>query len=363
MKLSNIHNGLIVKNYKEMCSLLSEPVLSGNSKKAQLKEWERYFKCHKDGNRFVIDEVYNEPKPKIDNRGYGFTDHIEKLILDLLAQDENNGMLFFPKYILLRELKMINGNYAYCKQNSLKLSLFLNINKDDVHEFYESADNTLIGSLESALNKLKKKSLVSWTQVKTICFAEGKVIKNDSGDYKVKEVFKGHNQYGEEMYEYELSQHVSHKRREVTDEEDQLIIFTEREVMKAMGCKDKQEVVKFGKWDEYTKTVKMILMDKANIEYYYDSYKIIFNEVHILEELEEIERAEQQVALNKAVKNKIMNNAVNRQKDAFNTPSSDKNYIRRTSESYLSNQSKLVMNLIDSNNHNIKNAVRRTLFH
>lgn len=363
MDLSKIQPSMIVKNYKEMCRKLSEPVLAGNSKKAQLKEWERYFRYHKEGNKFIIDDIYKEPKPAVDNRGYGFTEHIEKLILDLLAQDQNNGMLFFPKYILLRELKMINGNYAYCKQNTLKLSLFLNINKDDIHEFYESADSTLIGSLESALNKLKKKSLVSWTQVKTICFAEGKVIKNNSGDYKVKEVFKGHNQYGEEMYEYELSQHVSHKRREVTDEEDQLIIFTEREVMKAMGCKDKQEVVKFGKWEEFTKTVKMILMDRANIEYYYDSYKIIFNEVHILEELEEIERADQQAALNKAVKTKIMNNAENRQKDAFNSPLSDKNYIRRTSENYLSNQSKLVMNLMDTNHPNIKNAVRRTLFH
>jgi hypothetical protein len=38
-----------VKNYKKMCELLNEEVKTSNSKKAQLKRWERYISWSKNG--------------------------------------------------------------------------------------------------------------------------------------------------------------------------------------------------------------------------------------------------------------------------------------------------------------------------
>ena len=40
---SRLEIGMIVKNYKELCNLLNENPKTGNSKNAQLKEWQRYF--------------------------------------------------------------------------------------------------------------------------------------------------------------------------------------------------------------------------------------------------------------------------------------------------------------------------------
>ena len=40
---SRLEIGMIVKNYKELCALLNENPKTGNSKNAQLKEWQRYF--------------------------------------------------------------------------------------------------------------------------------------------------------------------------------------------------------------------------------------------------------------------------------------------------------------------------------
>ena len=68
MKIENLSEGLIIKNYKELCSILEIKVEAGNSKKAQLKELERFVKCHKEGNKFVIDEVYSDIKEKVDMR-------------------------------------------------------------------------------------------------------------------------------------------------------------------------------------------------------------------------------------------------------------------------------------------------------
>ena len=55
-------------NYKKVCEELDEKVLTGNAKLSQLKELERYFKFHKQGNKFVFTEIYLEPKDKIDGR-------------------------------------------------------------------------------------------------------------------------------------------------------------------------------------------------------------------------------------------------------------------------------------------------------
>lgn len=56
MKLENIYEGLVVKSYRQLCELLEIEITGGNSKKAQLKELERFVKYHKEGNKFIIDE-------------------------------------------------------------------------------------------------------------------------------------------------------------------------------------------------------------------------------------------------------------------------------------------------------------------
>ena len=59
----------IYKNYKEICAAMDWKVTSGESKISQLKDLERYCKYHKEGQKFIIDEIYENPKEKIDNRG------------------------------------------------------------------------------------------------------------------------------------------------------------------------------------------------------------------------------------------------------------------------------------------------------
>ena len=45
------------KNYKALCLYLGEGVKTGKSKELQLKRWQLSFSWHKEGNKFVIDEV------------------------------------------------------------------------------------------------------------------------------------------------------------------------------------------------------------------------------------------------------------------------------------------------------------------
>lgn len=70
MRIENLHEGQVVKNYKSLCEILNvEARKSGsNSHKAQLKDFNRYFEFEKQGHKYIIKNIYDKPKDKIDNR-------------------------------------------------------------------------------------------------------------------------------------------------------------------------------------------------------------------------------------------------------------------------------------------------------
>lgn len=57
--------GMVIKNYKELCAILNEEAKTGKAKQLQLKNWKRYFDWEKDGQKFIIVDIYDTPLPKI----------------------------------------------------------------------------------------------------------------------------------------------------------------------------------------------------------------------------------------------------------------------------------------------------------
>lgn len=102
MKIENLKKGMILKSYKELCSILETPIKSSNSKKAQLNELERYCKFHNDGNKFIIDKIYSIPKPKIDGRGKSKGSH-------------GNNRKDFHQYKIKRKYDESRGIYIFIK--------------------------------------------------------------------------------------------------------------------------------------------------------------------------------------------------------------------------------------------------------
>ena len=58
--------GMAIKNYKELCTILNEEVKTGKAKQLQLKNWKRYFDWEKDGQKFIIVDIY----PKFPTQNY-----------------------------------------------------------------------------------------------------------------------------------------------------------------------------------------------------------------------------------------------------------------------------------------------------
>jgi hypothetical protein len=71
---------MIIKNYKELCAILEIKIASRKQKILQLKELERYVSYHKNGNKFIIDEIYNIPKEKINNTNHYMAQYSNLLI-------------------------------------------------------------------------------------------------------------------------------------------------------------------------------------------------------------------------------------------------------------------------------------------
>lgn len=70
MNLEKLKAGNVFKNYKAMCTELGIPIKNGSrGKEYQFRNIKRYCLLHKDGQKIIIDEVFDIPLPKIDGRG------------------------------------------------------------------------------------------------------------------------------------------------------------------------------------------------------------------------------------------------------------------------------------------------------
>jgi hypothetical protein len=101
---SNFFVGQEVKKYEEMCRLFGEEEKKGSPRERQIENWKRFLSWDKKGHKFIITEVYDSPKPKIDRRQEGgnsvYSPILKKLIMHALFQCnqeeeiEDNALVF-----------------------------------------------------------------------------------------------------------------------------------------------------------------------------------------------------------------------------------------------------------------------------
>jgi hypothetical protein len=355
MNLNSITEGLVIKNYKELCNLLNESIKTGKAKQLQLEDWERYFNYERKGNSFIIREIYTEPKPKLKDRTNGnnsiYNKYIQKLVLDLLTQQYKNGQqkIFLSTCQMFRNLNMINDNYTYGRDNVPKLSEYLEMSEDYIYEFYDISYSNLKNTLEASLKQLTNKSLIHWQLTLTVSININ--IEDENKNIIHKEI-----------------------HRPATDAEIILILTTEKEILNEMGYDSKRDIVICKKWNEFITNVNKILKSKSSINYYYKCYDIIFNS-YIEEErnkldtmlLEYEERKKTKRELNNTVINKLSKNTDDRHmkvkeeyKDIIGTPNFKNNIEElRYNSKYVINNKTLANTLIDDKKPDIKDDIEK----
>jgi len=363
MDISKLEVGMVVKNYKEMCALLDEKVLSGKSKKKRDEWWRKFFDFEIDGYKLIVKEIYDENAITLLP-----ADVAEKLLLELLI-DENNkntdSKVVLTKKQILEYLCIINQNYYKCKRRIPKLSQFINVEVNNVYEFYEFADDAIERYLLKAIKGLNSKKLISgWSSTyRMVCIVEAIPVNNIVGKIRAKKTDGGLDKNGEKVYKYESNNKTNLNFRKATYEEDQMIIQTEYEVIHEMGFKDQVEVIRHGEYDDYKTAVAERLMNKANIDFYYYAYEFTNNEKYIVEGYERLDALlteKYRDTVNKDIIDKLDKNAykryikVQKENDFLLNTEKEK---RRNSKQYLIDNKTMSQNLIEIDATNIVSDV------
>lgn len=253
VNVQNLYEGQLIKNYKEMCNILNEEVISGgNSKKAQEKEWKRYFDFEKVGQKYIITEIYNEPLPKDDGRSKGINNiylkHIEFLLLSYLYKQNDKQASFTIRDMFIL-LGMSNTNYMNkewkCDDDQ--------ITEFQINHFNQRSYKKLNRILFDALNNLKNRRLIDYSEDRMILIDE----------------------YGTKHW------------RSATNEEKDRIREMERRVLKEFGLESMIQVhLKFLSEDFYER-VKELLISNYGIHQYYKQINLRFTHEHVYEALNE----------------------------------------------------------------------------
>lgn len=112
MDVSKISLNQQFDNYKKLCEFLNEPIKSGASKKAQIKEWERYVNFEKIGNKYIVKEKYDKPLDKIRKERAKETKPRKKCEDTSNYKGNNNkNILAMVKYLQTIDLSMFKSEY------------------------------------------------------------------------------------------------------------------------------------------------------------------------------------------------------------------------------------------------------------
>ena len=107
---SRLCTGMVVKNYAEMCDLLGQKVTTGNSKKAQLELWRRYFDWENEGQKFLILDVYKEPIAGMLPDNAAYAKFMQLSLMEAACGVESGIYHFFPVWLMER-VGMVNDEY------------------------------------------------------------------------------------------------------------------------------------------------------------------------------------------------------------------------------------------------------------
>ena len=283
----NIYEGLIVKNYKEMCQLLNEKITGGDSKKAQVNNWKRYFDFQKDGQKFVILKVYDEPFPTDEARQRRegiYIRYIECLLMKAIAKSSTRGRLMVTQSNLYKDLGMVGEKYSEYYKTKLQRkddeddsdnnseddnvefkhfisqvlervnskgkpyefdnnkmivdgNVITKVNEWNVYTFYQATNKKLKTILDRALTSMQNRKLINYSNYFQIVKKTGRK-----------------NSKGKEILDYD---NIS------TPDEMQIITDIQRKAIVKIGCEDVFEINYKHKWKEYQEAIDDITQERC----------------------------------------------------------------------------------------------------
>lgn len=273
-----LNEGQVVKTYKELCKILKQNVLKGDSKKAQLKEFNRYFEFIKEGKKHIITKVYDKPLPK--QRKKTKNSDLKQELFTCMC---NKGNISLTRTKLFECLKLVNLNYFKYFNNRKSLANKLGIKKVYIDDFYnitytyikntldrillELEQDDLINFNKSAKlkdnnNKIHNTSMVYLSNIEEVVLSEMKMrsksdvyLKNKFDEFKDNVIMKIGNDIIDYFYVYEISPKRIDTQNEISNVNEIIVEVLKQNVDK----RHKEAKQKYN--DLYTNTDEGIILN------------------------------------------------------------------------------------------------------
>lgn len=168
-----IYIGLTVKNYKTMLELLQEKKKkNGDNRAKQEENWHRFFNWKRDGNKFIITEVYDEPEIETIQSDKGkYINYFAYILINMLRK--NNGQLLMFKDQYMENMRIKSITYInYCKNNP---------DADEVY-YSKQAINQIF---DSCIKQMEHKNLIRTENLYYDFDFDNKMRQLDEEDMKI----------------------------------------------------------------------------------------------------------------------------------------------------------------------------------
>lgn len=332
MKIENLKVGMILKNYKELCSVLEiEPTKKANNQRlSQFKELDRYCKYHKEGHKIIIDVIFKEVKEKVDKRTNGNNNELSRniryVILHLCNKNKlkNKSEIGYSKTFLYGYCGMINENYRDSKGNKNAFAEYLNVEKLAIDECFDYTDDRMCQALRRALS-----SLTSYNKALGYRYGYNYVTKED-------------------MFHHTADVDLENTIRDI-----------ESKVMNQMGFKRYDKLFESGVWNEFKFRVINTLKREyplyfGDLKYYYNAIVLNYKDSSIKRTIETFENTynytieKSREAINKQFSKSLDGTITRRNKKNENLDTEDlsKVEIYRGSKNYVKEQTKVKNTII-----------------
>lgn len=356
MKFSNLKVGQVIKNYKELCSLLEiEHVSNGNSKIAIMKEIDKNITYKKVGHKFKIMKIHPIDTLPPEKRPY--IQSIEDVIVDMLYfKSKLEQPLLFSANKFFRTLEMINGNYTIAKSKKEKLSYITGASSLEISDFFDSSRNMMKYDLGKSLRSLSNKAIITHSEVWGICeLKEGrKEGLNEIERIITLDILEG-IQNGTRKGD------LPRNYRKATQKEAFAITRAEKTIMKEMGVSTKSKIGHGGTYKEFIERVGDIAFLNTNNLYYFPAYEILPN-VDAIKEVKSIKSSLSEKDLkslkkniNEEVSRKVIHNSRQRHRKSLTKQEIERSYLDgiRSSDDYVETMKILCDCLLDQQSEDI----------
>ena len=257
------------KNWKEVCVAMNwNSKAGGNTKKRYLKIFDSICEYTKEGNKYIVTNIFEEQKEVVDKRKNknGLTKELEYAILKILL-DQNEQILSISKTYLMSLVGLINSENYYVINNIREKyaedkGIDVKVVNMVLNRIYTYATNYLL----NAIKNLERKSLVF--VIKDIPYVNitDKIIETDKLNRP-----KGIKE-------------VTHSR-EATKDEAEFILKIKKSVFEEFGYEESNKIG-FKSRAKIAKEVNKRLKEEIGVNYTYNAYRFIANREYLQQSLD-----------------------------------------------------------------------------